>query len=641
MKSYPPLRIAVFALAAVALITVGSFAFARGVAGRTVLGDVRALGVELGGLGPEEVEEALATAAATLRARPAVFEILDTSTTLQPDQVDLQFDIETLTEEALGVGRQGNLSDQFRWWMRHFGETEVLPTIATVDGEAVESILSIWDVDLVGNPPFPGAVELDGTTPTPAYPKPGQQIDRSVAESLVLDSLTADVSEPVRLPVATVEPILSDADVDQAVARARLWLSAPVTLRSEDGEKSIAFDIDDMAAALTTEASPAGLDIGFDPEMIAPRLDSVRGDVEQAPVDAGFELDGLQVRIVPGRPGTVIDAEATADALEIAAGSASRTGTLPFVEGADPETTTEELEALGVRHLVSQFTTYHDCCQNRVTNIHLIADALDGAIVRPGETLSINEYVGPRTEEKGYLEDGTIVGGELTKTVGGGVSQFATTFYNAVFWGGYEDVDHKPHSFYFSRYPEGIEATISWPAPELIFRNDSDAAVLIDTSYTDTSITVRFYGDNDGRAVALAYPVGGPLQQEVLAEGGPKARVVSATVSERLDPREPGEPEYRGNPDLAVDRQVTVQSPASGWSVRVTRTISVGGTEETQEWVAVYSPRREIIEVHPCMVPGTSLACPEPTTTTTEAPATTTSQSVPPSTSPPTTGSDG
>ena len=109
---------------------------------------------------------------------------------------------------------------------------------------------------------------------------------------------------------------------------------------------------------------------------------------------------------------------------------------------------------------------------------------------------------------------------ELEDTVGGGVSQFTTTLYNAVFWGGYEDVEHKPHSYYFSRYPEGVEATLNWRSPDLKFRNNTDRAILIDTRYTDTSITVRMFGENDGRTLkgeqsegrsrAWADPEGGP-----------------------------------------------------------------------------------------------------------------------------------
>ncbi|MDH4117030.1 MAG: VanW family protein [Acidimicrobiia bacterium] len=637
-----PFRLLLIALSGLALLVVGAFGLSRLFAGDTVLGDVTALGVQVGGLSPDELTSTLETAAAELQAREAVFSIRGATTPLLPEQVELEFNVAAMAAEALRIGREGGLSSQFRWWIGHFGDAEIIRTVATVDEDAVEDVLMLWDEDFVGNPPFPGGIRFSGTNPEPDYPRDGEQIDRSVAPSLMLDALTAVSGEVVELPVASIEARLTDFDVDQAVANARLWLSAPVVLRSEDGEKSITFSPDQLASALTTTPTADRLELGFDPAAIEQILDAARDELEQPPVDARFETDGYDVSVVPGFSGTIIDPEATATELALAAGSAGRTGVLPFIEGAAPETTTADLEALGIEHLVSQFTTYHDCCQNRVTNIHLMADAMDGAIVAPGGTLSLNEYVGPRTEAKGYLEDGTIVAGELTKTIGGGVSQFATTFYNAVFWGGYEDVTHKPHSFYFPRYPEGIEATISWPAPELIFKNNTDAGVLVKTSYTDTSITVRFYGDNDGRAVALAYPVGGPLQREVINEGGAQARVVSASVGDRFDFREPGEPEYRANPDLAVDRQVTLQSSGAGWSVRITRTVTIGGNDDVQEWVAVYSPRRQIIEVHPCMVPDTSVECPEPSTTTTAVPPSTTGTTPttdpPPTTTPTTAG---
>lgn len=590
-------------------------------AGDSVLGNVRALGIEIGGLSPDQLTAALEDAESVLQAREAVFQIRSSSTILLPSQVNLSVDLETMATEALQIGRQGGLSEQFRWWIGHFGETETVPTIATIDDSAVEQVLTVWDEDFVGSPPFAGAVTFDGTSPVAEYPRDGEQVDRSVAGSILLDTLTAESADPVDLPVVEVSPTLTAGDVDDAVARARLWLSAPVTLRSD--EVSITFTTLQMASALLTESTGDRLALSFDPEAISPILEAQRGDLEQAPVNARFEIDGSEIRIVPGRSGTLIDPGATAAALEVAAASATRTAILPLIEGAQPEVTTDTLEGYGVKHMVSQFTTYHDCCQNRVTNIHLIADAVDGVIVPPGATFSLNEHVGPRTEEKGYLEDGTIVGGELTKTIGGGVSQFATTFYNVVFWGGYEDVAHKAHSFYFPRYPEGIEATISWPSPELSFRNDSDAAVVVDTSYTDTSITVRFFGDNDGHSVALAYSDGGGLSREVLSEGGPDARTVTAEVSDRFDVREPKEPLYRANPDLGVDSQVTVQGAASGWTVRVTRTVTVGGTEDVSEWNVVYSPRQQIFEVHPCKVPDAGVECPQPSTTVTEPPAST------------------
>jgi vancomycin resistance protein YoaR len=153
---------------------------------------------------------------------------------------------------------------------------------------------------------------------------------------------------------------------------------------------------------------------------------------------------------------------------------------------------------------VSSFTTYHPCCASRVTNIHLIADAVDGVIVMPGDTFSINEHVGVRTLGQGYVRAGAILSGSLSccddpANIGGGTSQFATTFYNAVFFGCYEDIEHQPHSLYFTRYPFVREATLGYPKPDVIFRNDSASIVYIDTSYTGGSITVTFYGDNGGR----------------------------------------------------------------------------------------------------------------------------------------------
>src|SRR5690606_20423098 len=106
---------------------------------------------------------------------------------------------------------------------------------------------------------------------------------------------------------------------------------------------------------------------------------------------------------------------------------------------------------------------------------------------------------------------------------------------------------------------------------------------------------------------------------EVVAEGGPAARRVTAEVSDRFDPTE-SRTTHRANPDLDVDEERRVQAPAPGWSVRVTRTVAVGEETTSRDWLVVYRPRPEILEVHPCKMPDADQACPEPTTTTTAPP---------------------
>ena len=252
-----------------------------------------------------------------------------------------------------------------------------------------------------------------------------------------------------------------------------------------------------------------------------------------------------------------------------------------------------------INHLVSRFTTYYRCCQNRVINIHRFADKLNGAVVEPGETFSLNRHVGRRTVKDGFRAAGTLVNGELVNTVGGGVSQLATTFYNALFWGGYQPVSHRPHSIYFPRYPEGIEATINWPDIDLRFRNDTSHHLLIGAVYTDTSLTIEFYGDNDQRVVGGDWK-DGEGNITVVSEGGSKARIVTATVSERFGWRSPPEPLVRTDDGLGFEEQKVVQKAQVGWTVRVTRTVDMQGKKSVQKWTVRYVPRQKIIEVHPC-----------------------------------------
>jgi vancomycin resistance protein YoaR len=145
---------------------------------------------------------------------------------------------------------------------------------------------------------------------------------------------------------------------------------------------------------------------------------------------------------------------------------------------------------------------------------------------------------------------------DFTQDFGGGVSQLATTFFNAVFFGGYEDVAHQPHSIYISRYPMGRESTINYGTIDVKFRDDTHAGVLIRTSYTASSITVSFYGDKEGKVVTAEGPfvlateppttqlINWPLlpkgEQRFLSSGYTGYNVVNFRVIER-----PGQPTVR------------------------------------------------------------------------------------------------
>lgn len=165
-----------------------------------------------------------------------------------------------------------------------------------------------------------------------------------------------------------------------------------------------------------------------------------------------------------------------------------------------------DIDGVDATERVSQFTTVFDCCQDRVVNIHRIADIVQGSVIAPGETFSLNDVVGERTEEAGFVGGQAIVGGNLELNVGAGVGQFATTLFNAALLAGADIVEHQAHDVYLSRYPLGRDATVGWPEPDLVFANPTEHDFVIWSVYTETEINVSIYS-RPGVAVDMGEPV--------------------------------------------------------------------------------------------------------------------------------------
>jgi vancomycin resistance protein YoaR len=187
----------------------------------------------------------------------------------------------------------------------------------------------------------------------------------------------------------------------------------------------------------------------------------------------------------------------------------------------------------------------------------------------------MNEALGKRTEENGFVAAPQIFNGRLEDAVGGGISQIATTLYNAAFFAGVKLVEHQAHQFYISRYPMGREATVSWGGPELVFRNDWPAAILMKVAAGDTSISVRFYSTKLGRRVETQ-------TGEPYAYTSPRTITVS-------------------NPSLAPGTTSVLQSAgSSGFTVQYTRKVFRGERLRADERYTVrYDPQNAIVEVGP------------------------------------------
>ncbi|WP_344477714.1 VanW family protein [Nonomuraea monospora] len=442
----------------------------------------RVAGVELGGLPPEAARTRLDAALRERSEQKLTLNAAGERRQVAPAELGLGFDTRATVEAAMaGATTPGGVLRSL------FGSRQIQPVVSVDEQRLTAELTSL--AKSVDTKPVEGAIRYRGLEPRPVLPKPGRALDVGAASSAVRAAFS-DGRTSAELDVRE-KPAALTADVVRRTASttARTAVASPLKLAA--GGKEAVVSREQLAAGLRFVGDgKGGLRPSFDAREVAPGL--AKALLTTPPKDASYQIVKGKPQVIPSRAGRGIDVKALGPAIAQAVADGARRVELPAAER-QPRVTTAQAKKLSVREKVSSFTTRHPCCAPRVTNIHRIADLVDGYVVKPGETFSLNGVVGKRDKARGFVEAPMILNNRFVNDVGGGVSQFATTMFNAVFFGGFEDVQHRAHQYYISRYPAGRESTVSYPQPDFRWRNDSPYGVLIKTSYTATSITVDFW----------------------------------------------------------------------------------------------------------------------------------------------------
>lgn len=234
-------------------------------------------------------------------------------------------------------------------------------------------------------------------------------------------------------------------------------------------------------------------------------LEHLIGPLRVEPKDAHLEVDSRgQVRLVPAREGWAVAIEELWSALEkLPSRDLEKPVKIP-VERLIPAVTTEEIARRGIIKAVSSYSTFFNPAEkNRLHNIRLAAQALDEKWLKPGEEISFNELVGPRTVERGYLEALVIESLEFIPGVGGGVCQVSTTLYNAALRAGFTIVERQPHALKVGYVPPGLDATVAYGLIDLRLRNDTPYWYWLKAEVGQDSLTFTFYGPQEAPQVEV------------------------------------------------------------------------------------------------------------------------------------------
>jgi vancomycin resistance protein YoaR len=526
--------------------------------GRQVPSNTTVSGVPIGGMSPAAAQRTLERALADRQDDKVVIVAGEKRHELDPAAAGLALDLAGTVEGLTGF----SLNPSDLWAHLTGGEEESLKTAVDRDQleAAIRSAETTLDTEVVE-----GAI---------TFPEGQVKVTAPVVGQRLSVGGTADQVEarwPTKAPVqATFERVAPQVSADEVERANREFatpaMSAPVKVVV--GSKSFTVKPVEYAPALGFKAEGGKLNPAVDQAKLvaAVRKAASAAGIEAKARDAKITFNGSTPTVVPSATGATLDEKSVNAAFVPALTSPDRTATVT-TKVVQPKLTTAQAEKVKPREVISTFTTYFPYNPPRTENISIAARTINGTYVAPGQTFSLNGALGQRTGAKGYNEAPVIVNGRLTKDYGGGISQLSTTLFNAVFFSGARIEEHHPHSFYISRYPEGREATISWPDVDNRFTNDTGYGILIQASVSDSSVTVTFHGTK---------------AWDVDAVKGPRRNVVQ--------------------PKKIVDDKPSCvpQTPSAGFDVTVTRIFKKNGAEvKRSTFNTHYIPEDDVRCTHP------------------------------------------
>jgi vancomycin resistance protein YoaR len=560
-------KIALAAALVLVLLVLGAGLVFAGSSSHIAAG-VEIAGVNVGGLTAEEAEARLEATARRYESVPVVFTAGGATFPLRPSDVEARANWAAAVEEAM---ERGDGPVPFRGlerlWLRVTG-ADVEPSV-----EAYEPALDFRLNQIAGDvdePAREAALVLNGLEPEVVPGQEGRKLDQEAAAAVVVDALGGFERVETPLPVAVDRPEVTQQEMAAVAAQTRTVLSAPVQLtfsgaaiRVRPGETARLLDL------------PSGgeTELAIDQKAAARRLRNVSRGVARPPRNADFAVNANgRVRVVPSRAGRTLDLAATSTALlDAASRTTNRSAELVVVER-QPQTTTKEARGLRIERQLASYATLYSGTSDRIRNLQLAIGLLDGARIAPGATWSFNEHVGPRTEERGFRSAPVIIDGEYEEGIGGGVSQVATTVFNAAWEAGIKIAERTAHALYISRYPTGRDATVNYPDVDLKLRNDTKRWIVIKGGYDESGILVRLLG------------------------GGPERRVES--VAGELETTGPPKVERVPDPTLFVGERMVVENGEPSRSVRVERVVYQGNEVLYREsWYTGYRSEKKIVRV--------------------------------------------
>ena len=459
-------------------------------------------GVDVSGLSPKKAHERIGKGIGDQLAQPVTLTVGQGSSELVPAKSGISVDTDASVKKLTGF-TLNPLTLAQRLGGQH------TDAVIRVDSTALRGALEDR-VDAMANGAVSATVTLEGTKPviTPASNGIGLDVEASLKQiggTWPLGKKTLAMAEGTAIPAITDEEASTfvNGTLTPLLSSGLTVNTAAADPQSKSPGAAAAFSPQDTAEMLKISSEGGNLSATFDPTALRDGVVARVGQVETPAQNATWKIDGsatgapgARPQYVPAAQGKVIDTAALSASLlkagTTATDAAGRTVTLPMVV-AEPTVTTPQNE-WGISEMIGEFATpYNAGDAPRTQNLTRGAELVNGTVVKPGEVFSLEKTLGEVDYEHGFADAGVISNGQHVDSLGGGLSQVATTVFNAGFEAGMDDTEHHAHQYYFDRYPAGREATLWTGKLDVKFTNSTSHAVLVQAWLDGEQIHVRMW----------------------------------------------------------------------------------------------------------------------------------------------------
>jgi vancomycin resistance protein YoaR len=507
------------------LVFMASFAvgYARVNEGK-VLPGVDVAGVSLSGLTREQAETKLQAELPSLAGGDLVVDINGARQTVPYSSFERTYDTQYMLDQAFSLGRAPNFVQQIQEQLRILlGGVSVQPQVSWNSQELADEIAQIAQAAQL-DPVSASLSRVDGHyVVTPARTGLSVDVEGAVADALAAVSNTSPDDVQIDVRTSVVPAAISTEQAQAAADKIERVVGSGIAIAG--GDLATQISADELRGWVYLAEAPGGGDwqVVIDRDPIQQFVANYAAQTDVAATNATFSFnsgEGVNVTVVPSQEGRATDVETTTnnimDALQARVTGTDGGATAQLAMGpVAPQFTTDDAQAISSRVTkIGEWTTNYVSgpLNGDGVNIQIPTSIINGTVVEPGQTFDYLATIGPITSPP-YTAGAAIVHGHTVEdgVLGGGMCSSSTTIFNAAMRAGLEIKARRNHSYYITRYPVGLDATV-WIASAkskqtMSFVNDLQYPILIKGINKPNVVTFEIYGVPDGRTVELSEPV--------------------------------------------------------------------------------------------------------------------------------------